>query len=204
MGNNEVFKALFEIQKVIENPKNSKENSYHNNKYAPLNEILNYVKPLLTEHGLLLIQDVGGEESSCVFVQTKLIHIESGDTFETSKLYLKPDTQRVQQAGSAITYGKRYQLTSLLCIFGEEDDDGNNANKISKGSKKSKPKPNNDKKITLKSNDDPEAAGWIDDIVQILKEEDIMIKELTVCNRAKRLGYSDKEIERIRALCEFN
>ncbi|MEN6293172.1 MAG: ERF family protein [Methanobacterium sp.] len=82
--------ALLEVQRKIKNPSNTAVNPFFRSKYAPLPDILNCVRPILTENGILLIQNTGSNEAGDVYVQTKLIHT-SGEVIETDKLFLKPD-----------------------------------------------------------------------------------------------------------------
>lgn len=183
--------ALLEVQREIKNPSNSATNPFFKSKYAPLPDILNCVRPLLTENGILLIQNTGSNEAGDVYVQTKLIHT-SGEVIETDKLLLKPDKNTAQGIGSAITYGRRYQLTALLGISSEDDDDGNMASKTDKKSKK-RPKTG---PIDLK--DDIEARQWIDEITDMLIEKKFDINENAIISKAKQ-HYDGKQVERIEA-----
>lgn len=147
--------ALLLIQKEIQNPKNTAYNPYFESNYVPLAELLKLLKPLLNEKGILLIQDTGGENGK-VFVQTSFIHPESGEIITLNKLWMKPQKLNPQGGGSAITYARRYQLTTFFGIMGEDDDDGNRASSPPKSQPKSVSKPapksvGNTKKQTPKS-----------------------------------------------------
>jgi hypothetical protein len=134
MYNSNLIKALCKVQEKITNPPNTATNPFFKSKYAPLPEILKEIRPLLTKEGLVLIQNTGSEliyDNAAnpyphIFVKTILFH-QSGESYETDKLYLKLDKKTPQGAGSAITYARRYQLTALLGISSEDDDDGNTA-----------------------------------------------------------------------------
>ncbi|MGF7118033.1 ERF family protein [Methanobacterium oryzae] len=183
--------ALLEVQREIRNPSNTATNPFFKSKYAPLPDILNCVRPLLTENGILLIQNTGSNEAGDVYIQTKLIH-KSGEVIETDKLLLKPDKNTAQGIGSAITYGRRYQLTALLGISSEDDDDGNIASKANKKFKKH-PKAEAD---DLK--DDVEAKQWIDEIMEMLIEKNFDINENAIISKARQY-YNSKQVERIEA-----
>lgn len=122
-----IAKALAAFQNEVKNPANTAENPYFKSKYAPLNEILNDVRPLLAKHGLSVIQSTGGDGNNIVI--TTLIMHESGEWIESEPLVLESDTKKgiskVQAAGSAITYGRRYALSAMLGISSEDDTDGN-------------------------------------------------------------------------------
>jgi len=176
--------ALLEVQRKIKNPSNTATNPFFRSKYAPLPDILNCVRPLLTENGILLIQNTGSNEAGDVYVQTKIIHT-SGEIIETDKLFLKPDKNTAQGSGSAITYGRRYQLTALLGISSEDDDDGNIASKA-------RPKDGSNP-----SQDDAEAVKWIDEIKEMLIAKNFNVNENAIISKAKQLydGQQVKQIE---------
>lgn len=118
-----ISKALLQFQKEVKNPANTAYNPFHKSKYAPLNEILNDVRPLLGKNGLSVIQSPGGDGNN-VEVTTFLLH-ESGEWIKSDPLVLRADKATAQGAGSAITYARRYALTAMLGISSEDDDDGN-------------------------------------------------------------------------------
>lgn len=133
MGEKDIIEALLKVQEQIENPRTTKTNPFTKSKYASLPDILNQVRPLLTEQGILLLQNAGTDTNGNLFVQTRLLYNsdKGQETIETDRLILHPDTGKmksnIQGIGSAITYGRRYQLMTLLGIAGEgEDDDGTN------------------------------------------------------------------------------
>ena len=118
-----INQAMLGIQSKIQNPKNTATNPFFHSSYAPLDEILNMLRPILTAEGIFMYQSVGGN-GDCISVVTILTHVESGETLKSDSLVIKvpPDPQK---AGSAITYGKRYQLNAMFGIVGEQDEDGN-------------------------------------------------------------------------------
>ncbi|WP_424355218.1 ERF family protein [Methanobacterium sp. MBAC-LM] len=175
--------ALLEVQRKIKNPSNTAVNPFFRSKYAPLPDILNCVRPILTENGILLIQNTGSNEAGDVYVQTKLIHT-SGEVIETDKLLLKPEKNTAQGIGSAITYGRRYQLTALLGISSEDDDDGNIASKA-------RPKDGSNH-----SQDDAEAVKWIAEITEMLVAKNFNVNENAIISKAKQL-YNGQQIKRI-------
>ena len=116
-------KALPKLLGDMKNAANTKGGYGYN--YAPLNEILDDVRPILTKHGFSLVQTVGSE-GGMVSVTTTLIH-ESGESLGSTFLLPPADvkgTNEVQKLGASITYARRYMLTSILGIAGEEDTDG--------------------------------------------------------------------------------
>ena len=100
-------------------------------KYATLANIIKTVLPRLNEFGLSFSQTF---DESCVVTT---LHHESGEHI-TSKVPCDFSNGTMQEIGSRISYLKRYGLSAMLGIVGEEDDDAN----IADGNeyKKSQPK----------------------------------------------------------------
>lgn len=122
-------------------------NPFFSSKYADLAEVVKATTPVLTKHGLSVMQTVGHldvplsrdtattkrdgtvvNESQPEFpttLTTTLAH-SSGewvrDTMVLSPVKLDPQAQ-----GSAITYARRYAYSAILGIVTEADDDGNAA-----------------------------------------------------------------------------
>jgi hypothetical protein len=102
------------------------ENPYFKSKYTDVNSLLEQLEPLIKEQGLLLIQPIRDDR-----VFSELVDLKSGQSIGSSlKL---PEIADPQKIGSAVTYYRRYTLSSLLALQNEEDDDGNSASgKIAK------------------------------------------------------------------------
>lgn len=94
-------------------------------RFAGLADFLAVVRPVLHAHGLAHMQLVATEpfdKGVNVTVRTLLVHA-SGATFTSPELRLVVATFDAQKVGSAITYGRRYSLTTTLGIAGRDDDD---------------------------------------------------------------------------------
>jgi hypothetical protein len=123
--------ALARFQEEVKNPSNSATNPQFRSKYAPLDVVINTVKPILAKHGLSYMQTTGAEDES-VIINTLVMH-ESGEWIQSTPLKLPAYQTKgggvkefnAQGAGSAITYGRRYQLSAMLGLSSEDDDDGN-------------------------------------------------------------------------------
>lgn len=132
--------ALVKFQTEVQNPKNTATNPFHQNKYAPLESVLNAVRPALTKNGLAIMQDISGTENGMQII-TRIFH-ESGEWLESSPLCIAVENQKgvtkPQAVGIAVTYGRRYQLSAVLAINSEDDNDGN----VPEGQEHSKDKKN--------------------------------------------------------------
>jgi len=90
--------------------------------YADLATIVEIINPILKKHGLGFTQPINGN-----ILTTIVFHIESGETIE-SAIEVKQDVQLAkmnpyQVLGSAITYLRRYALSSILGLVTDKDTD---------------------------------------------------------------------------------
>ncbi len=92
-------------------------------KYAPLDVILDAVRPALAANGLAVTQEISG--SDVKWCTTTLLH-KSGE-WRSSELELPGQAETAQQFGSQVTYARRYALQCVLGVAAESDDDGNAA-----------------------------------------------------------------------------
>lgn len=116
--------ALVAFRGDITNPRNVADNPFYKSKYAPLSEVINHVNATLAKYGLAAIQNSYSDDGQTVTVTTLLLH-KSGEWLESEPLSLKPEKLTPQGAGSVITYARRYQLSAMLGVSSEDDDDGN-------------------------------------------------------------------------------
>lgn len=120
----ELAMALSKFQGEVNNPKNVAENPFFNSKYAPLDVVINVIKEPLKNNGLSYVQEPTSEDGVTVSMVTTIMH-SSGEWIESNALKLKNEKPTAQGSGSSITYARRYQLTAMLGIASEDDDDGN-------------------------------------------------------------------------------
>lgn len=110
--------------------------------YAPYEAIVKAVRPILAKHGLCFYHQLEGS-----MLYTVLGH-KDGSRLES--LVTVPPFRDNQELGSNITYLKRYQLSGILGLATEEDDDSNRAignefeEKKPKRKSETKPKANKD------------------------------------------------------------
>lgn len=123
---NPLYHALGLAQSEMTSVKFNKVNPHFRSGYADLSAIREATLPILNKHGLTITHTIGYDEGSGWFVRAWLLHPASGDTL-ISDFPLGNTADKPQQAGSAITYGRRYTWGALCGIVTEEDDDGNAA-----------------------------------------------------------------------------
>lgn len=92
----------------------------HYGKYANLADTLNAVEEALLKEGFTVHQPLQFNGMGNM-LETKLCHVDGHE--ETSQMILhSKDDQDPQKVGSAITYYRRYALSSMLGIATEDDD----------------------------------------------------------------------------------
>ena len=115
-----LYKALAGFQQEV--PVIHKGTSGYGYSYADLPAIFEIINPLMKKHGLGFYQAV--QENN---IETTVFHVESGEWFKSTT----PIPQGVQLAkmnefqvlGSAITYIRRYALSSMLGLVTDKDTD---------------------------------------------------------------------------------
>ena len=115
---NKLYAKLLKVQAEMKAIEKDSVNPHFKNRYFDINSLLAELKPVLTKHGLIVLQpimDVDGYNR----LQTLVIDAESGESL-TSGVRL-PDG-KAQELGSALTYFRRYSLTSLFALEAEDDD----------------------------------------------------------------------------------
>lgn len=116
--------ALAKAQGIIEDAAKDGSNPHFKSAYATLASVWNACRHALSSNGLSVIQMVETEADQMVFV-TVLAH--SSGQFIRSKMPLYPKDKTMQSVGSAISYARRYALSSMVGICSSDDDDDGEA-----------------------------------------------------------------------------
>ena len=121
----EIAEAMAKAQGSMELAPKDSTNPFFKSDYSDLASCWNTCRKPLTENGLSVIQSSNFFDGR-VYVTTMLLH-KSGEYFKNT-LPLDPVKKDPQGVGSAITYGRRYELCAMVGIA-PEDDDGKAASK---------------------------------------------------------------------------
>ncbi|MBA4166532.1 MAG: ERF family protein [Chitinophagaceae bacterium] len=113
--------ALLGFHKEVPTISKESKNPFFKSSYADLPTILKAINPVLQRNGLVVLQFPEGESG----LTTRLLH-SSGEWME-STYTMKPVKATPQDAGSAITYQRRYAIGAILNLDIDNDDDGNSA-----------------------------------------------------------------------------
>jgi hypothetical protein len=114
-----LIKALSEFQN--ECPIIHKDTKGHNYTYADLPQIFSVINPLLNKHKLCFTQLLENDG-----IRTILFHVESGEqleSFTTIPLVKLGSMNEYQSYGAAVSYFRRYCLSSCLGLVTDKDTD---------------------------------------------------------------------------------
>jgi hypothetical protein len=109
---------LLEFQKRVGAIKKDSVNPFFKSKYADINSLLDVVKPVLNQLGLLVVQPLGIMDGKNILTT----RVYDDDKVLLESAIIIPDNLDPQKIGSAITYYRRYSLQSLLLLEAEDDD----------------------------------------------------------------------------------
>jgi hypothetical protein len=138
-----LFDRLFKVQERIGKISKDKTNPFFESKYADINTVLEMIKPILHEEGILFMQPLSNVDGKPA-ITTILIHGKESIEYTTVFPDLpKPKEGKksnpFQDMGSAITYYRRYALISILGLEAE-DIDGNITSSQPSAPRKEQPK----------------------------------------------------------------
>jgi len=129
----EIAVALSKAQLEMGVAAKDKSNPHFKSKYADLSSVMSACMDALGKHGIAVIQPFIIGEDGKNYVDTILIHGESGSQL-SCRIPAMNQKGDMQGLGSAMTYARRYGLMAMAGIA-PEDDDGNAAGQGSQGSR---------------------------------------------------------------------
>lgn len=126
------FKKLLQFQQAVGKISKDSTNPFFKSKYFDINTLLEEVKPLLNELGLVLVQSLSHIDGHSA-IKTELYDADSEDVMPLiSSTTPLPENTDPQKMGSAITYFRRYAIQSMLCLQADDDDGNSASNKVIK------------------------------------------------------------------------
>lgn len=117
----ELTKGLFKFHALVGKIAKDASNPFFKSNYASLSHILEEISDPLQQAGLVITQWPNGTK-----LTTMLIHAESGEFFQSDYEMPVAKQNDPQALGSAISYARRYAVTSILSL-NIDDDDANKA-----------------------------------------------------------------------------
>lgn len=122
----EFAKAFVKAQAAITPAVKDAQNPYLKTRYASLNSVLESCRDALLANGLALVQSpVPAPEylgQGFIGLETRLIHADSGEWI-SSVMVIPLAKQEPQALGAAISYARRYAISSMIGIVPEEEND---------------------------------------------------------------------------------
>lgn len=113
-------------------------NSFFSSKYADLGAVIETSKPLLAKYNFSIIQlPTSKVENGVPFVGVTTLLVHTSGEFVEDTIFVpiaeteegdpkkKKQANYPQKAGIAISYLRRYAITSILGMYADEDTDGN-------------------------------------------------------------------------------
>lgn len=119
-------KAMAEFQKSIKQPLKDANNPFFKKPYVPLENVVEAITKTGSPLGISFMQFASSDETGSIEVATLVMH-STGEFIEFPPVRMKPESNKPQAVGSAITYAKRYALSAIFGITSDKDDDGNEA-----------------------------------------------------------------------------
>lgn len=115
-----IYKSLADFQQEV--PVIHKDTQGYGYSYADLPKIFEVINPILKKYSLGFTQPIDGN-----YIKTILFHTETGETIESSTAIPEGVQMKglndFQVLGSAITYLRRYALSSILGLVTDKDND---------------------------------------------------------------------------------
>ena len=124
-----ITQKLIKVQSELKAPKGQK-NTFGNYNYRSAEDILEAVKPLLSEQGLLMtITDIIEQVGERYYIQAKVILTDGEDTVEVTgyarESLNKKGMDDSQITGTASSYARKYAMNGLFLIDDTKDSDSN-------------------------------------------------------------------------------
>jgi hypothetical protein len=139
MAGKAIYAALQAVQRELKAPK-GQYNSFGKYKYRSCEDIVEAVKPLLNEQGLILTMSdevVGVADRVYIKATCKVIDVANGDVIETSALARESLTKKgmddSQITGTASSYARKYALNGLFAIDDTKDADTDQYKQLTNG-----------------------------------------------------------------------
>ncbi|MBD5416537.1 MAG: ERF family protein [Desulfovibrio sp.] len=121
----ELAQALINVQKLMTPAAKDGKNPFTKSNYATLNSVMESCRDILLDQGIWLTQLPVPAPSELgqgyLGLLTKLTHAKTGQ-WQASLAVIPLPKSDPQGMGSAITYARRYALTSMLGMITEDDD----------------------------------------------------------------------------------
>ena len=114
--------ALCKFNGEISHISKDANNPFFKSKYVTLDKLIDETREILQKNGLSVLQFPATQEGNGIGIQTMLLH-ESGEYIESDPIFMMPQKNDPQAAGSIVSYLRRYSYQAILNLNTGEDDD---------------------------------------------------------------------------------
>ena len=196
----DLYKKLLKVQSELKAPKNQY-NSFGKYKYRSCEDIVEGVKPLLLEHGVVMtisddLQKIG--EHYYIKATVTIIDIESDDKYEVNGFAREAENKKgmdeMQLTGATSSYARKYALNGMFSIDDTKDADSTNTH-----SKTQKPT-NKRGKPASNGKHHPKLTGLHKDILNACNRNEKKVKPVI----AKYYKENGIEIKSLSDLSKLN
>lgn len=126
-----IHEAILNAKQEFKPLKKSGKNPHFKNEYSTLDDIRDATLEALTKHKIIVVHGSAVNEDYTV-LNTYLFHTPTNTVINASFFV---DNDAPQKMGSAMTYGRRYNIVNLLDLIADVDDDGESFNALPTSSK---------------------------------------------------------------------
>lgn len=116
----DIYEALHAAKQQFKALKKTGRNPHFKNEYSTLDDIRDATLEALTACGIVVTHS-GEVHAEYTVLTTSCVHVSS-KTRVTASFFIDNDSP--QKMGSAMTYGRRYNIVNLLDLIADVDDDG--------------------------------------------------------------------------------
>ncbi len=171
---NELFSALSKAQGQISHASKDKLNPHFKSRYADLASVWDACREPLSSNGLSVIQIIQPAENGVLLVTT--MGHASGQWIR-GIMPVAIDKPGPQAFGSALTYARRYALSSIVGVAPDDDDDGERAQNTYKNSTPTKKQPDHfpepiDPSVNLTTKDRQVTKEEVATLLDMMKKVD--------------------------------
>ena len=139
------YEKLGAVQAALKAPK-GQENRFGGYRYRSCEDIMEAVKPLLRENGLVLtVSDEMAMVGDRYYVRATATVSDGEQSFRTTAWAREPESRKgmdeAQVTGSSSSYARKYALNGLFCIDDTKDPDATNDHGKAQVKPKANPQP---------------------------------------------------------------
>lgn len=124
------FEALIRAINECQNVSASRFNPHFKSKYFGLSDLLDIVKPTFAKYGLVIIQMPNTSEERLTI--TAHIYHHTGHIWDMGTVGIKAESLNLQHLGSAMSYLRRYQLSTICGVAADMDDQEDDGNSVAR------------------------------------------------------------------------